>query len=318
MKMENVRNVREVSAAGVMVVGPDEEGRRLDRALSRLLPGMGLRGRRRLCGRGLVLINGRPGREARKVRAGDTVEILANGLSPARYEGSDPPRLLARAEHLAALYKPAGMHTVSLAGKTDASLEAMLPEILSPLGEERAARARLLNRLDWATSGLVAAALDAEGADWWLAAQESGRMEKRYLALLEGELPSARTAAGEIRGRVPPAGRRLFTRLEPLAVLPPEAVPALSRAGPAVTLAGCIIRRGARHQIRAHAASAGHPLLGDSRYGARGGVFSEPGEFFFLHHGRFCLPGWSAACPPPWLELLPAEARQAAGRWLEA
>ena len=78
-----------------------------------------------------------------------------------------------------------------------------------------------------------------------------------------------------------------------------------------ITLAACRIRRGARHQIRAHAASLGLPLWGDGLYG---GHAAEP-EKFFLHHGLLRFPGASCAVLPTWS--LPPEAHAALKKLFE-
>ena len=51
-----------------ITVLPEEADLRLDRVLGRLVPEMGLRGRRRLCELGLTLVNGHPAKESRKLR----------------------------------------------------------------------------------------------------------------------------------------------------------------------------------------------------------------------------------------------------------
>lgn len=331
------------------VVMPEEAGQRLDRVLTRLVPKFGLRGRRRLCAEGRVTVNGAPGREAYKVRPGDVVRIVESGLpeEPAGHaHAGDLVRLAARSGHLAALYKPAGLHTESLAGKAADSLQARLDGIVPGC----APSPRLLNRLDFPTSGLVLAALDREGEEQWRRAQDGGQTEKRYLALLEGALDSERI----LRQRLALKGRdrvlvelaehpdaRRHTRLFPLAVLPTDAtlaalsaengeLPWRSRglAPDRVTLAGCVILKGARHQIRAHASAAGHPLLGDRRYGARwlwggsareeaaDGPIAPEDERIFLHHGRVTLPGFMAWLAPAWLERLTPSARARGLAWL--
>lgn len=342
-----------------MLITADGAGLRLDGAMLPLTPGMGLRGRRRLCGLGGVLVNGRPAAAAFRVRAGDVVELVEDDM-PERAEtpradmrDGDPgrfaePYVVCATEHLAALYKPAGLHTEVLAGKRDRSLQGLLPGLLSVTGE---GWPRLVNRLDCPTSGLTMAALDPEGEAAWRIAQSDGRTEKRYLALLEGELKEERI----VRQRLALKGRarvlveladhpdvRRHTCLIPLAVMDEadsalfsEASPAASVRGRAgkfagrVTLAGCVILKGARHQIRAHASAQGFPLWGDFRYGssrasgasAGGGAEDPPRaeeERFFLHHGRIIMPEFSALCLPPWLSLLPEIAARAGRVWLES
>lgn len=76
-----------------------------------------------------------------------------------------------------------------------------------------------------------------------------------------------------------------------------------------LTLAACRIRRGARHQIRVHAAGLGHALWGDVLYADRedslphdfGGVAPSPEQpGFFLHHGGLRLPGAACVDYPSW------------------
>ncbi|HJA75619.1 MAG TPA: pseudouridine synthase [Candidatus Desulfovibrio gallistercoris] len=314
-----------------LTVTQEEEGSRLDRALALLVPGMGLRGRRRLCELGLARVNGRPAAASYKVRAGEALSLAEEGTEEGKEAPekeaaapADGPRLIARGKNLAFLYKPSGMHSESLAGKPGDSLQSRLEALLG-------GKARLLNRLDFATSGIVTAALSPAGKEEYQNAQDRGLTEKRYLALLEGSLPRPVLADGKLllknRERVlvelarHPDARR-HTRIIPLAVM--EARPVLERlahlwqgqAPAALTLAGCIILKGARHQIRAHCAAQGFPLAGDGRYGA---LFRpEEGEAFFLHHGRLILPGISALSLPPWLEALGEEAAEKARLWLEA
>ncbi len=326
------------------VVSLAEGGRRLDHILIHLLPELGLRGRRRLCGEGLVLVTGRPGHGAYKVRPGDVLRLAATDGVP---DASGPSvRLVGRGEHLAALDKPAGLHTEALAGKSGDSLQARLDELL-PRGNEWP---RLLNRLDFPTSGLVAVALDGEGTELWRRAQEDGLTEKRYLALLEGELTEERLMRQRLvlKGRkrvlvelADHADFRRHTLLRPLATLNARELADILEAteggvwhgaGTApqrATLAACRIVKGARHQIRAHAAAAGFPLWGDRRYGAawlcvleREDEGKRPAphtenERFYLHHGRLSLPEWTVWSTPRWLDALDGTARAAGLAWLE-
>jgi len=116
-----------------LTIGGSLVGQRLDRALARLVPDLGLRGRRRLLEDGLVFRNGRPGRAADRLRAGDRLDLQplpTPGEIPRATCGHDAPRLLGRQGELCFLYKPAGMHTVALAGRAGLSLEGCLPELL--------------------------------------------------------------------------------------------------------------------------------------------------------------------------------------------
>lgn len=319
-------------------ISGEDAGTRLDRALAPLVD-EGLRGRRRRIALGGVLVNGTPCRDpARRLRRGDLLALAPPKAEPSAPDAAAPARLLARRGDFCVLFKPAGLHSAALAGKDQDSLEARLPALCGPIlapGETPT----LLQRLDQGTSGLVCAALTPEAARAFRAAEAAGRCEKRYLALLVGALPGPLTARGRLDTNRRRTSRLLaedgdslrWTEIFPLHVWKPDETPRLRAAlrdrpdSPglaeqpvALTLAACRIRCGARHQIRAHAAALGHPLLGDTRYAMRGAAEERPARFH-LHHGCLTWPGaWCAAPPPwPWLEeFLPAMALARAREWL--
>ena len=309
-----------------MEIQKDLAGQRLDAALASLLPDASLRARRRCIDLGLVCVNGRPGRAGQRLRVGDRIDVAQESATP-----QPAARLVCREGDYAILAKPAGLHSVSLAGSAASSLEAQLPELLP--GQT----ARLLQRLDRHTSGLVCAALTGEAASAFRNWEQRGQCHKRYVAILEGEMPQAVTATRAIdtdqrlKSRVTqdeaPAVRH--TCFEPLACAPlcellpgllPGLVPGGADGRQAATLAGCVIHRGCRHQIRAHAAHAGHPLVGDTLYGAAPlsrpeHTEQDPGPAFFLHAAAIVAPALRCTLPPPW-PLGPWG--QAVEKWLES
>ncbi len=300
-------------------------GRRLDKALVAAFPDMGIRGCRRFWERGQVLVNGRARPRGWSVAEGDVVTVRLPEAPEAGVfavddgRGPDLPRVSAERGDWVFLYKPAGLHSAALAGSGAPNLEGMLPRLCGRAGENLV----LLNRLDRGTSGLVAASRTSEGALLWRHMEDAGQCEKRYLAVLEGrlEIPldiscALNTARRATTAVLAEEGEPLrHTRLEPLGTLEGADARRLfpDDAGNGVlTLAGCLIHKGARHQIRAHAAHAGHPLAGDERYGAR-----RKGAFL-LHHGALRPGGTAPAaiCRPVWLERLPETLRSAALAWL--
>ena len=166
---------------GISFRVPEEaQGWRLDKALGLLLASpspeqeaarpdlfaladLGLRARRRLCDRSLVLVNGKPGIPGLKLRAGQEIIILPDPEGAAIPE--DAPSLVYKDGGIAALYKPAGMHTAALAGSLSPSLETLLGDLLP--SEEEGYASRLLNRLDAPTSGLVLASCTDGGERRW-------------------------------------------------------------------------------------------------------------------------------------------------------
>jgi 23S rRNA pseudouridine1911/1915/1917 synthase len=291
------------------IAGQEQHGRRLDAALAALFPFLGLRGRRRLWEGHLVLVDGIARSPAFRLRGGETIRLVPLcSLDEERDAlcSDDPPRLLARWERWLFFYKPKGLHTESVAGGLKPSLAGLLERIMPD-----ASAIRLLTRLDQETSGIVLAAGDEDAARHWRRRENAGHMDKWYLAVLEGQLDAERTACSALdlaktrRTRVLDANGPALrhTRIRPLAHFQAGDAPGLMSACPGdtrLTLALCCIAKGARHQIRAHAAHAGHPLAGDVLYGAR----SEGS--FFLHHYRLQWPEGHVSCLPPWQALLPA------------
>jgi len=307
-------------------------GQRTDQALALLVPALGLRGRRRLISDGRALLNGQPARAAQRLCEGDLLELKSEQI-PSLLQATDQPRFVALQGNYCFLYKPAGMHSAALPGRQTVSLEAALPHIADQAVPEPAAL-RLLQRLDYRTSGLVCAALNEGAVREFRLAERAGKCEKRYAALLYGLLEYPQTVQAGLdtarrrKSRILPAdadsvrwteffplvhweGRRAAELLEKLT----GSLQAEKAVQPAaLTLAACRIRCGARHQIRAHAASLGLPLWGDPLYGTSEKK-CEHTDKFFLHHGCMRMFGASHALLPAWP--LPVPAMEALRKWFE-
>lgn len=130
-----------------------------------------------------MLVNGKPGIPGLKLRAGQEIIILPDPEGAAIPK--DAPSLVYKDGGIAALYKPAGMHTAALAGSLSPSLETLLGDLLP--SEEEGYASRLLNRLDAPTSGLVLASCTDGGERRWYRAERIGNTDKLYLALIEGQ-----------------------------------------------------------------------------------------------------------------------------------
>lgn len=129
---------------------------------------------------------------------------------------------------------------------------------------------QLINRLDRETSGLVVIAKNATTARALRRQWEAGTVEKRYLAIVHGELGEERSVIDAPLGRdeasvvaikdcVRPDGAPAVTEVRRLG--------AFTRAGATFSLLEVLPRSGKKHQIRIHLAHAGHPIVGDKIYG---------------------------------------------------
>lgn len=298
-------------AEGRVTVAAAQHGERLDRIVM-AIHGLSLRAARRRIDGG-ILVDGRPAAASQRLRAGQVLEFPP--VVPTDDGLTASVRLLGRQGDYAAFVKPAGLHSSPLAGRSAPNLEDAAREIWQKEGQS--APLHFLQRLDQATSGIVCAAISSEAARHFRTAETSGQYAKYYLALLHGELAAPLTAdrlldvddrrISRVLDKAAPPLRQ--TRFFPLHVLRGEEAAAtlaangLAASSAAVTLAACVIRCGARHQIRAHAASLGLPLCGDSRYAPTEAGQTTGPERFLLHHACLSGPGGRWLCPPAWERL---------------
>ena len=175
--------------------------------------------------------------------------------------------------------KPAGLVVHPGAGHPDGTLVhgllARFPDLaqLAEPGLGRLDRDRpgIVHRLDKGTSGLLVVAR-TRGARAALVAQLAARaVDRRYLALVRGRVeaaqglidaPLGRAEADPTRMTVRAGGREARTRYQ---------VERRFTSPEDFTLLECRLETGRTHQIRVHLAAIGHPVVGDPRYGGRGG-----------------------------------------------
>lgn len=184
--------------------------------------------------------------------------------------------LIYQDDFLLVINKPAGIHSTTNPESSDRSIAALLaeafPENISvgrnPLD------AGLINRLDFSTSGLLLAAKTAECWNTLFDALKRGKIEKRYYAILEGEVP-LQTSVSNFIGSSYRRSKKVRAYKTPPGP-PARALPARSEIRLLafhkdldLSLVEFSVHCARRHQIRAHAAGLNHPLLGDSLYGSK-------------------------------------------------
>ena len=256
---------------------------RLDTFLVRRLPGVSRRAVGALIKAGQVRLNRGPGKKGSRVRSGD--HVRAQVRLSLRPSPSLPVRLVYAQGTVLGLDKPPGLPSVALRfsdTRTVANyLAAHYPETtLGSLSSRAPLEAGVVHRLDTPTSGLLLAARTAAAYTALRAQFSDRRIIKDYLAWVHGR-PSGREFDGTRRFFLMPEGRR-GQRMR--VVMAERDLAPRQRTQEAISTYTCLETRagyslirvrlhtGVRHQIRAHLAALGYPLVGDTHYGAPAGA----------------------------------------------
>ena len=266
----------------------DRGGERLDVFVARRLPELTRSRVRRLIDAGLVAIDGRPAAKAGvRLEPGQAVRLTLPPPAPSELEPEPIPlRIVYEDDDLLVVDKPAGMAVHPSPGHSRHTLvHAVLAHCpdLSGIGGE--GRPGIVHRLDKDTSGLIIVAKH-DAAHLSLARQlKERKVEKTYLALVEGRVEPTQGVIDGPLGRHPrhrkkmavvERGREARTRYR------------LLREVDGRSLVEVRPETGRTHQIRVHLASIGHPVVGDALYG-RGGAAVPSLRRQFLHAQRLAF-----------------------------
>jgi 23S rRNA pseudouridine955/2504/2580 synthase len=274
--------------ARLLEVGEESEAQRIDNFLLRELKGVPKSHVYRVLRSGEVRVNSGRVKPEYRLKVGDRVRIPPVRVAEPAAKAPAPKRTLPIAyedEVLLVIDKPSGVAAHGGSGVSHGVIESL-----------RAARpdARFLelaHRLDRDTSGLLMLAKKRSALTELHRMLREGEVEKRYLAVAKGRwkggardlkesLHKFVTREGERRVAVHEGGQQAFTRVRPL------------RTGDTCSLLELRLMTGRTHQIRVHLAHAGHPLLGDDKYGdfALNKVLAGKGvKRLFLHAARLAF-----------------------------
>ncbi|HSF17201.1 MAG TPA: RluA family pseudouridine synthase [Vicinamibacteria bacterium] len=247
---------------------------------------------------GRVLVQGIPATSSRRLSAGEVLDWNR----PAWREPPAPTSfaLLLRDRDVLGVAKPRGLPTMPGGG--------FLEKTLLHLVREKFPTASPLHRLGRGTSGIVLFSINAVTRRHLVHLWQTGRVERRYRALVQGSAPSGETVLRQPIGSAPhpllgsvaavhPGGKRAVSRVR------------LLERHEDSSLVEVTIETGRTHQIRIHLAAMGHPLIGDRLYPA-GGIplprdVTLPGDVgYWLHAHRVAFDDTELFCaPPPLLRL---------------
>ena len=288
-----------------LVAAAGDAGRRLDLFVAERIPALSRTRIQELVREGNVRVDGRTARASHRIAAGEAIEV-AVVPRPALIAAPEdlPLELLLVDDNFVVVNKPAGMVVHAGAGHARGTLvNALLHHLGKLSGAGGALRPGIVHRLDRETSGAMVVARN-DAAHENLAEQfRSRNVRKIYLALVHGKMPRDsgtitlpisrdphRRTRMTARGRT---GRQARTDWRVIA--------RLDRC----TLVETVLHTGRTHQIRAHFAAIGHPIVGDTLYGAPRNLRAGPRtlpllERNFLHAARI---GFSHPSSGAWVEV---------------
>ncbi|MBK6688531.1 MAG: RluA family pseudouridine synthase [Deltaproteobacteria bacterium] len=248
-------------------------GERFDRAIAAALGRASVREVRRALEAGRILVNGRTRAPGEKATGDEEITFVdfeprqdATPVANPTLAASIP--VLFRDDHLLVLDKPSGLPSGPIRPGENQTLLAAAIGLDPAVGQAGPPlEGGLAHRLDTGTSGVVVFARDRGTWEALRADFRAHRIEKVYLALVHGEWIGERSLTGAIGPGTRADRVRVAEAEEDPDALPAHTDVVALRTFSGGTLVRATTRTGRRHQIRAHLAAAGFPLLGDPIYG---------------------------------------------------
>ena len=281
----------------------EDRGARLDAFLARAMEDLTRSAAAKAIEEGRVLVSGKVPSRSLKLTGNETIEFTPEEPAPIDAVPQDIPLdVVYEDDDVIVVNKPSGLVVHPAPGHPDGTLvNALLFHCGASLsGVGGALRPGIVHRIDRDTSGLIIAAKN-DFAHQFLSAQLADHtLARTYECIVVGNLredsgtvdaPIARDSRDRKRMAVVPGGRRAVTHWTALARYP------------GYTHVQCRLETGRTHQIRVHMAYLGHPILGDTVYGAKKPVPGLTGQCLHAVGLQFIHPRTkelvSLSCPLP-------------------
>lgn len=281
-----------MSKPTILSAAIEDSGRRLDQFLVSRIGEISRARVQELIAARKVLVDGKAAKPSLRLAGNETVEVTGELVRPPlrAVAESIPLDVVYEDDDLAVVNKPAGMMVHAGAGATDGErnrgtlVNALLHHLgtLSSVSGEM--RPGIVHRLDKETSGLIVIAKN-DVAHRKLAAEFAGRrVKKTYFALVQGWIPKDRGTIADPISRDRVRRTRMTTRRSGgrEAVTHYEVQRRMESAYGKFTLLRIRIETGRTHQIRVHLSSIGHPVVGDTVYGAARRIVAKSGPALTL------------------------------------
>lgn len=317
----------------LIIVKENEKGQRLDKLLSKYLNRAPKSFLYKMLRKKNITLNGARAEGAEQLRCGDEIRLFLSDETIEKFRENVKaaivevePEIIYEDEKLLFLNKPAGILSQK-AKETDTSMVEILISYLLKKGELtqkqlESFRPSICNRLDRNTTGLLAAGKTLSALQMLSQQFKERTLGKYYLCIVKGEIQAAtlegylckdeKTNIVAIRKKpASPEDLMIRTSYQPLA------------SNGKLTLLRVKLITGRTHQIRAHLASVGHPIIGDPKYGEKRTNHSYDSAYQIsaqlLHSYELCFPelcgefsylsgkSFTAPLPEPFLRLIRGE-----------
>ena len=266
-------------------VGSNEAGQRLDKLLAKFFSQAGKGFLYKMMRKKNITLNGKRCDGSERLAPGDEIQVFFSDETMEKLSGKGEAAKKAVAGktsgHLDIIYedsnilivnKPLGILSQK-ARPEDVSLNELILDYLIdsghlPVGQLRTFRPSICNRLDRNTSGLVVAGTSLAGLQIMNAVFKDRSIHKYYQCLVKGRVRERQIIAGFLRKDEDTNKVTIYQQEVE------EGVPIMTEYLPMggndrMTLLQVTLITGRSHQIRAHLASIGHPIIGDFKYGDR-------------------------------------------------
>ncbi len=255
-----------MNGAFTIIVEEADTGRRLDTVVAFQLPGCSRSLAATLIAGQHILVNQQPKKPGFRIKPGDKIEGHIPAPELVDYEPEPIPlKILYQDRHILVIYKQAGIVVHPAPGHSRGTLvNALLfhcPDLEAIGGEIRPG---IVHRLDKDTTGTMVVAKNAKALEELSRQFKAREVQKKYIALVYGDLQSE---TGEIKlpiGRHPVDRKRMSTTTRKGRAA--ETLWKVRERLDGITLLELNLKTGRTHQIRVHCATIGHPVVGDPVY----------------------------------------------------
>ena len=230
---------------------------------------------KKILNKGLIRVNGEKATTATFIHGGEEIELIKKEISEPEHQLEYELHVLYEDEHLAAIYKPAG---IAVSGNKFKTVANALEQNLSKSNLPDICHPQPAHRLDYPTTGVLLAGKTSSGIRALNLMFEEKEIEKSYLAVAIGEIKKLK---GDFDEAID--DKEAFTSYEIL-----DSV--ISERFGFLNLVLLQPATGRRHQLRKHLSSRGNAILGDADYSLEGLLLKGKGLYLHAYSVEFTHP----------------------------